>query len=142
MEDISRPEDRVKGKNILLATDGKPHSAKAIDYAMELTELTSSKLFIIYVVSPKNEAERSEAIKEGMARLQDLKALGASRGIEVNTMLEGGSPYQTIVATAERIRAGSIVVGTSGKTALDRVLIGSVSEYVVRNSACTVIVVK
>jgi nucleotide-binding universal stress UspA family protein len=142
MEDISRPEDRVKGKNILLATDGKPHSAKAIDYAMELTELTSSKLFIIYVVSPKNEAERSEAIKEGMARLQDLKALGASRGIEVNTMLEGGSPYQTIVATAERIRAGSIVVGTSGKTALDRVLIGSVSEYVVRNSTCTVIVVK
>jgi nucleotide-binding universal stress UspA family protein len=57
-------------------------------------------------------------------------------------MLEGGSPYQTIVATAERIKAGSIVVGTSGKTALDRVLIGSVSEYVVRNSACTVIVVK
>jgi nucleotide-binding universal stress UspA family protein len=142
MEDIPRPEDLVKGKNILLATDGKPHSTKAIDYAMELAGLISSKLFIIYVVSPKNEAERSEVIKEGMARLQDLKNLGASRGLEVTTMLEGGSPYQTIVATAERIKAGSIVVGTSGKTALDRVLIGSVSEYVVRNSACTVIVVK
>jgi aldehyde:ferredoxin oxidoreductase len=36
----------------------------------------------------------------------------------------------------------AIVVGTSGKSVLDRVLIGSVSEYVVRNSNCTVIVVK
>jgi nucleotide-binding universal stress UspA family protein len=142
MEDSPRPEGSVKGRNLLLATDGKPHSAKAIDYAMELAGLTSSKLFIIHVVSPKNEAEKTELIKEGMARLQDLKNLGAERGLDVTTLLEGGSPHQTIVSTAERLKAGAIIVGTSGKTVLDRVLIGSVSEYVVRNSACTVIVVK
>ena len=142
MEEPQTSERQVQGKNLLLATDGKPHSAKAINFAMEMAKLTSSKLFIMYVVSPKNESDRSEVIKEGMAILQDLKRAGSDLGIDVTTLLEGGSPYQTIVSTAERIKAGAIVVGTSGKSVLDRVLIGSVSEYVVRNSNCTVIVVK
>ena len=57
-------------------------------------------------------------------------------------MLEVGSPYETILDASEKVKADTIVVGTSGKTSIDRVLIGSVSEYVVRNSKCTVIVVK
>ncbi|MBI0584571.1 MAG: universal stress protein [Methanomassiliicoccus sp.] len=142
MEERLVPDGLVGGKNLLLATDGKPHSVKAIEYAMEMAKLTSSKLFIIYVVSPKNESERSEIIKEGMGTLQELKAMGSDRGLDVTTLMEGGSPHQSIVSTAERIKAGAIIVGTSGKTVLDRVLIGSVSEYVVRNSGCTVIVVK
>lgn len=142
MEDSPTPAALVQGKNLLLATDGKPHSAKAIRYAIELAKLTSSKLFIIYVVSPKTEADRNGLTKEGLERLQDLKNQAAQSGVEVSTLLEGGSPYQTIISAAERIKAGAIVVGTSGKSALDRVLIGSVSEYVVRNSGCSVIVVK
>lgn len=142
MEGPQTSEGQVRGRNLLLATDGKPHSAKAIDFALEMAKLTSSKLFIMYVVSPKNESDRSEVIKEGMSILQELKRQGSEKGLDVTTLLEGGSPYQTIVSTAERIKAGAIIVGTSGKSVLDRVLIGSVSEYVVRNSNCTVIVVK
>lgn len=135
-------DNSVKGNNLLLATDGKPHSAKAIKYAIGLAKLTSSKLFIVYVVSPKNESEKQSLIKEGMDVLQGIKSEAVAEGVEASTLLEAGSPYKTILAAADRVKAGSIIVGTSGKTALDRVLIGSVSEYVVRNSACTVIVVK
>ena len=142
MDESSTSEEQIQGKNLLLATDGKPHSIKAIRYAIEMAKLTSSKLFVIYVVSPKNESEKSDLIKEGMSKLVDIKNIAMDKGVEVTTLLEGGSPYQTILATAERTKAGAIIVGTSGKTALDRVLIGSVSEYVVRNSGCTVIVVK
>jgi nucleotide-binding universal stress UspA family protein len=142
MEESSIADGLVQGKNLLLATDGKPHSNKAIRYAIELAKLTSSKLFILYVVSPKNEAERKELTKEGLDKLQELKTLATKSDVDVATILEGGSPYQTIISTAERIKAGAIIVGTSGKSALDRVLIGSVSEFVVRNSGCSVIVVK
>ena len=48
-------ESIVKGKNLLLATDGKGHSSKAAQYAIELAKLTSSKLFVLYVVSPRNK---------------------------------------------------------------------------------------
>ena len=65
-----------------------------------------------------------------------------AQGINVTTMLEAGSPYDTLLAAADRIKAEAIIVGTSGKTALDRVLIGSVSEFIVRNARCTVIIVK
>ncbi len=132
----------VKGKNLLLATDGKSHSEKAIRYAIDLAGLTSSKLFILHVINPRRDEDKQEMIKEGMKMLQDLKDWAADMGVDATTLLEGGSPYETILAASERIQAGAIIVGTSGKSALDRVLIGSVSEYVVRNSPCTVIVVK
>lgn len=125
-----------------MATDGKPHSAKAINYAIGLARLTSSKLFVIYVVSPKTEAEKQPLIKEGMEVLQGIKTQASGEGVDTTTLLEAGSPYKAILAAADRVKAESIVVGTSGKSALDRVLIGSVSEYVVRNAPCSVIVVK
>jgi nucleotide-binding universal stress UspA family protein len=142
MEEPPTSEGQVQGRNLLLATDGKPHSAKAIAFAIEMAKLTSSKLFILYVVSTKNDEDRSNLIREGMRALSDIKRQATDEDLEVTTLLEGGLPYQNIVSTAERVKAGAIIVGTSGKTALDRVLIGSVSEYVVRNSNCTVIVVK
>ncbi len=142
MEEPLTSEGQGQGGNLLLATDGKPHSAKAIEFAVEMAKLTSSKLFIMYVVSQKSYLHRSDVIKEGMGILQDLKKQCSDQGLDVTTLLEGGAPHQTIVSTAERLKAGAIIVGTSRKSLLDRILIGSVSEYVVRNSACTVIVVK
>lgn len=132
----------VQGKNLLLATDGKVHSEKAISYAIEMAKLTSSKLFILYAIHPKRDEDKQSMIDQGMKYLQALKERASTEGVEATTLLEGGNPYQTILAASERVQAGAIIVGTSGKTALDRVLIGSVSEYVARNSSCTVIIVK
>jgi nucleotide-binding universal stress UspA family protein len=46
------------------------------------------------------------------------------------------------MALAERVKASVIIVGTSEKSALDRVILGSVSDHVVRNARSTVIVVR
>lgn len=140
--DENKAEELVRGRNLLLATDGKPHSMKAAQYAIELASLASSRLYIIYVVSTSNETEKQAAIDEGMERLEELKSLAADSGVEATTLLEGGSIYEAVLSAAERIRAGAIIVGTSGKSTLDRVLIGSVSEFVFRNSRCSVIVVR
>ncbi len=128
--------------NVLLATDGKPHSQKAIDYALGYAFRYNAELFNVFVVSPKPGEEQEKAIKAGMAVLEDIKKKAADKGVNATGLLEAGSPYETILAAAERVKADVIVVGTSGKTVIDRVLIGSVSEYIVRNAGCTVIVVK
>lgn len=140
--DENKAEELVRGRNLLLATDGKLHSMKAAQYAIELASLASSRLYIIYVVSTSNETEKQAAIDEGMERLEELKSLAADSGVEATTLLEGGSIYEAVLSAAERIHAGAIIVGTSGKSTLDRVLIGSVSEFVFRNSRCSVIVVR
>ncbi|HHT74503.1 MAG: universal stress protein [Methanomassiliicoccaceae archaeon] len=132
----------IRGRNLLLATDGKPHSMKAAQYAIELAGLASSRLYMIYVVSGNDEGDKQAAIDMGMKRLDELKSLAAESGVEAITLLEGGNVYESVLSAAERIRAGAIIVGTSGKSTLDRVLMGSVSEHVVRNSRCSVIVIR
>jgi len=128
--------------NVLLATDGKAHSDKATQYAYEYARLHKATLFIVFVVSPKAEEDKEKIIQDGMRVLEKMKAEATRQGVQVTTLLEAGNPYETILSASERIKAEAIIVGTSGKTVLDRVLIGSVSEYIVRNSRCTVIVVK
>ncbi|MCU0861379.1 MAG: universal stress protein [Methanomassiliicoccales archaeon] len=109
---------------------------------MDYASLRKAHLFIVFVVSPKAEEDKERLIKQGMGVLEELKGRAAKEGLAVTTMLEAGNPYEAILNAADRAKAEAIVVGTSGKTAIDRVLIGSVSEYIVRNSKCTVIVVK
>ena len=127
---------------VLLATDGKPHSGKAVSYALDYAKRYGADLFIVYVVSPKAGEDREKVIAGGMKILEEVKTGALEQGLSVTTLLEAGSPYEATLAAAERIGADAIVVGTSGKTVMDRVLIGSVSEYVVRNARCTVIVVR
>lgn len=136
------PKPRVKRMTILLATDGKPHSEKAVNYAFDYAALRKESLYIVFAVSPKSEDDKERMINQGMAVLEDMKKRGARENVKVTTMLEAGNPYEAVLNAADRVKADAIVVGTSGKTAIDRVLIGSVSEYIVRNSKCTVIVVK
>jgi nucleotide-binding universal stress UspA family protein len=128
--------------NVLLATDGKAHSDKATKYAMNYAKLFKATLFIVFVVSPKADEDKEKLVQNGMQVLDRLKNGAKAEGVDVTTLLEAGNPYESILAASDRIKAEAIIVGTSGKTVLDRVLIGSVSEYVVRNSRCTVIIVK
>jgi nucleotide-binding universal stress UspA family protein len=127
---------------ILLTTDGKPHSDKAVEYAIGYAVPFKAELFAVFVVSPRPGEDREKTIKAGMAVLDKVKKKAAERGVNVTALLEAGSPYEAILAAADRVKADAIVVGTSGKSVIDRVLIGSVSEYIVRNARCTVIVVK
>ena len=127
--------------NLLLATDGKKHSEKAVDYAFKYAALQKANLYVIFVVSPKAEEDREKIVKFGTKVLEKIKRR-RPKDAKVTTLLEAGSPYETILNVSDRVKADAIVVGTSSKTAIDRVLIGSVSEYVVRNARCTVIVVK
>ena len=128
--------------NVLLATDGKAHSDKATKYAFEYARSHKATLFIVFVVSPKADEDKEKIIQNGMKVLEKLKNDAVEQGVEVTTLLEAGNPYEAILSASERIKAEAIIVGTSGKTVLDRVLIGSVSEFIVRNARCTVIVVK
>jgi len=128
--------------SVVLATDGKPHTSKAIDYALEYARLHRETLYVVYAISPRHEENRETTLVEAKKHLEDIKVRGVEQGVDVTVLLESGPPSESIIAAAERVGASVIIVGTSGKTVLDRVLIGSVSEHVVRNSAVTVVVVK
>lgn len=62
--------------------------------------------------------------------------------LEVRYAVTAGKPADEILAAAEAHQADTIVMGTHGRTGLDRLLLGSVAESVVRLAPCTVVVVK
>ncbi|QLH74265.1 MAG: universal stress protein [Methanomassiliicoccales archaeon] len=130
---------------VLLATDGKPHSEKAVEYGFALYKQFKPTFVALYVVDPRSGIEKDKDIKNGMRVLGRLKIRGADIGIEVATLLEAGDPMETILLAAQRIKADAIVLGKTTDRSTGGGLLGgskSISEFIIKNSTCPVIVVK
>lgn len=125
---------------VLMAYDGKPHTRKALDYAIEYARSFGETLYIMSVISSKDSIGDAEGIR---SFLDGVKDEAASMGVKVVAIIEAGHPSETILSAAKRFGCNAIIVGRAGnKTGLDRVVLGSVSNSIVGNAQCTVIVVQ
>jgi nucleotide-binding universal stress UspA family protein len=137
---------------ILLATDGSTEAELAGQTAAELAQKTDSELHLLHVLaSPLATHDPSSFEPEVWARLEqrERKTLedvvgkiedsgGAVEGSHHTT----GRPDAEIVALAEEIGAGLIVMGARGVGGIRRALTGSVSDSVFRHAHCPVLVVR
>ncbi|MDR0309927.1 MAG: universal stress protein [Candidatus Methanoplasma sp.] len=124
---------------VLLAYDGRQQ--KVLDYAIENARAYKTPLFIISCLNTKDPAEIEKGIPRLKESLEAARQKALSKGVDARTMVGAGDPAGEIVASAERIDADTIILGHSDKTAIDRLLLGNVSEHVLRNARCTVIFV-
>ncbi len=126
--------------SILLAYDGSPNTEKALDYAIRHSVNYSEPLYILTVVSKDqmDPEDPDESVREYMEAAQ-RKA--ASEGATVHTIIEVGKPGETVIEVSGLYKCDTVIVGRSNRSSLDRLFLGSVSNYVVKNSDLTVIVV-
>jgi len=141
-------------RKILVATDGSEQVRKAVDSAIEIAKLNDTKLYAVYVVAvggyaitPSKDKEWEKAVKEqliteGKEATNYVENTGRVANIEVESIILEGSPADEIVNFAEKNDIDLIVIGTQGKSAIKRFLIGSVAENVVRHSKTDVLVVR
>jgi len=139
-------------KKIVVAIDGSDISLKALDIALSEARAWNAELHVIYVVETSMfssipmdntwEIIYSLLESEGKEVFQKSKERAAEDGISLITHLRDGHAGNEIVALAEELHADLTVIGSRGKTNIDRLLLGSVSEHVVRNSSCTTMVVR
>ena len=147
---------------ILLATDGSKEAELAARTAADLAQKTSSELHMIYVfgIAPVGtqvyleaadvqgealEEEAEERISEQRAREvleAEVGKVRSAAGTLVEAHLIEGRIAPEIVALAEQIGAGLIVMGARGVGGIRRALTGSVSDSVVRHAHCPVLVVR
>jgi len=139
-------------KNILVAIDGSNASKKAFERAVTIAKQNDAKLTITHVIDSRAfstpqaydkvliEREK-EYVKEFMAEyLQEAKKAGLKN---LDSVLEYGSPRVKISKDiAKRVEADLIICGATGLNAVERFLIGSVSESIVRYSPCDTLVVR
>jgi nucleotide-binding universal stress UspA family protein len=138
---------------ILLATDGSREAELATQTAVDLAQKTGSELHVVHVLywatdsalDPEglDPAVRQDIQHRARAKLEELVGrIEASGGVVEGSHLGVGRPDAEIVARAEEMGAGLIVMGSRGLGGIRRARIGSVSDSVVRHAHCPVLVVR
>lgn len=138
-------------KRIMVATDGSVLAKKAVETAIKISRLSGAKLYAVYVMVPATHSPRDFGWEkaameyfrsEGESATRFVEDIAKTAGVEVESVLLKGHPADKIVEFAEQNGIEMIVIGTLGKTGLERFLLGSVAENVVRHSKTPVLVVR
>ncbi|HEY1547535.1 MAG TPA: universal stress protein [Kofleriaceae bacterium] len=143
----------VLPKTILLPVDLGEGSDEALDYAVELARAFKARVHILHVVGipsmgvPEMGVAYSGAMMDGMMT-DDLHALERMLAKHRGTcelgepVVKAGDPRDAINEAAKELGADLIVMATHGRSGISRVLLGSVTESVVRTAPCPVLTVK
>ncbi len=142
-------------KNILVATDFGEQSEAALTYGRDLARTFSARLHVLHVVENIAVRFANEALGAFLPELQTQLDESARKRIEAlvtdedratlhatSAVITSVGAAETIVRYAKDHATDLIVVGTHGRRALDRLLMGSVAERVVRTAPCPVLTVR
>lgn len=142
-------------ETILFPTDGSDASLRALDHALELAGTYDATLHVLYVVDTsysygdfdgaavdltpmfealREEGERAIGAVEERAEAAGVDVVGATR--------EDGTVHRALLEYADEIDADLIVMGTHGRRGLNRWLLGSVTERIVRTADVPVLTVR
>ncbi|MBP3040376.1 universal stress protein [Bacillaceae bacterium Marseille-Q3522] len=138
--------------NILVAVDGSQEAEWAFKKAIDIAKRNDAALILAHVIDTRTFATveaydrtvSEKAYKFSAEILEKYKQEAALAGIkEVKTELEYGSPRARIPKDiAKKYQADLIVCGATGLNAVERFIIGSVSESITRYAPCDVLVVR
>jgi nucleotide-binding universal stress UspA family protein len=134
---------------ILLATDLSVASDGASTQAFDLARDLGADLLVLSVIDPTSgriagrPGQRIDQLRAGREQAaQGLVTQGREAGIRVSFLIWEGSPGEAIVDVATSEAVDLVVVGSHGRGSIGRLLIGSVSDHVVRHASCPVLVVR
>ncbi len=137
-------------QKILIATDGSEKNQAAVLEALRIGRASGAVVYAVYVedlsvfesASPDLVIGDSWAVveREVAEALNRVRAM--AEGVTLETVTLQGKPAIEIVRFAVEKHIDLIVIGTQGKRGLERLLLGSVAESVIRTAPCRVLVVK
>ncbi len=140
------PDRRVA--RILLATDLSDASEGATEQAIRLARDLRSELLVVSVIDPSSHQPGPALARMDQRRgareqaAQGLVLEGRRRGVKVSFLVWEGEPGPAIIEAAASESADLIVVGTRGRSRVERLVLGSVSDHVVRHAPCPVLIVR
>jgi nucleotide-binding universal stress UspA family protein len=141
-------QTKIGWKNILLATDGSKYSAFATEKAIDFAKSYGGTLTAISVVDVPAElfaeapALVDDLVEKAKVYVGKVREKAEDAGVPVQTFVREGESDKAILSRAMESSIDMIVMGSHGRTGLKRLLMGSVTEKVIGNARCPVLVVK
>ena len=145
----------IEIRRILFATDFSKASAKALAAAGTLAKVNRAEVTILHVVTPfvptvPEQYVAAEALDQlnletrrwSQRQLAKLTDKARKSGIRAAGIILEGDPAREIVRAARSKRADLVVVGTHGRTGLNKFFLGSVAQRVVATAPCPVVTVR
>lgn len=146
-------------KKILVPTDFSKSALTAIDVASDIAKKANAQLILLHVVEGasgdsfniEGQIDTSDhwedriftmkLIEKGKKQLERSVADLSDRGVRVKTELRMGTPFHGMRTIIQEQSVDLVVMGTSGNTAVEEMIIGTNTEKVVRQSRCPVLTV-
>ena len=136
-------------RRILVGTDGSACSERAAAHAVYLARSLGARLYAVNSVNVERAFSAGIHFGEAVTELENtgreataaIRAMADAADVECEEILKSGRPHRMIIQTADEVDADLIVVGSTGMTSLERALIGSESENLMRFSKRPVLIV-
>jgi nucleotide-binding universal stress UspA family protein len=141
-------------RSILVPVDFSQSSRAALDYAAALAEQTKARIEVLYVHEPASYLGSASLVTMPQVPgpawdetrreiVRELEAFfGATRSQVRNVRIEPGNPGDVIPDVAKTADVDLIVMGTHGRSGLNRLLVGSVAESVMRKATVPVLTLR
>lgn len=138
---------------LLLAVDLSPASDRVVEAARQFAAAMDAEVVVMHCAAPEPEFVGDDAGPEGVrdhvaakiwqehTAVQEIAAQLRAADLEATALLLRGPTVETALKEAERLAIDLIVVGSHGRGAVSRLLVGSNSEGILRNSTVPVLVV-
>ena len=138
-------------KKILVPFDGSEQSVKALELGITLAKGAKAQLTVLNVAEhipvPGEPTNTLFMIEQEMKQIQELEVKKArhvlqGRGVNADIVTLSGHPSDQILKYAKKQKSDLIIIGNRGKSAIDRFLLGSVSETVSHHAHCAVLIAR
>jgi nucleotide-binding universal stress UspA family protein len=143
---------------ILLPTDGSENAKRAGKHAIWISDVSGADIIVLNVIEPyypqisalpnysevifdELRDEGESAVKSFKQELESEQCNGMCKNTKLTTQIKEGKAFVEIVESIKREQIDLVVMGASGRHGLDRFMLGSVTERVVREAICPVLVV-
>lgn len=137
---------------IMVAVDGSSAAEKALKKAIHVTRVNSAHLIIAHIIDTRafqsltsyDQEMADQALRVAAETLAVYQELAEENGLtNTSTVIEFGSPKHLLAeALPEKHDVSLLMMGATGMNAMERLLLGSVSQYVSRHALCDVLIVR
>ena len=126
----------------MIPTDGSKFAARSEDVAMEISKKFNSTIVAVHIIDDKLIYPFEVLEDEGKSILKKVRERAEKEDLAIEEVLIVGSPIHDMAKIVKKTRSDLVIIGTHGKTGLEKLILGSVAESALKTVQVPLLLVK